>query len=316
VLQPRQNTLESTTAEPLSRLADPGLFAIDSNGNLTTKTEGSDSWGYEWNANNELTRVTKNSIEQARFSYDPLGRRVEKVAGGVTMTYTFDGEDIVREVRGASTLKYAHGLDTDEPLVTEDGSGALMYHHADGLGSIVKRTSQAGTVAHEYRYDAWGNVEAGASEAGYSFTGREWDPETSLYYYRARYYNPTAGRFISEDPFGLAGGTNLYAYVLNQPTGIVDPAGLMPLGGGGAGKGVNVIVINKTRTWRCTIRCRENCQMGPLLTLTSQTWTLLKWTADLPEAGPVAAALQVYNYSTTATCFLQCSIFPGTMPGQ
>ena len=58
-------------------------YTYDSNGNLNTKTEGTDTWAYEWNAENQLTRVTKNSVEQARFSYDPLGRRVEKVAGGV-----------------------------------------------------------------------------------------------------------------------------------------------------------------------------------------------------------------------------------------
>jgi YD repeat-containing protein len=87
-------------------LRDPALFPIDPNGNLTTKTEGTDVWGYEWNARNELTRVTKNSVEQARFSYDPQGRRVEKVAGGVTTTFTYDADDILRENRGSAVLKY------------------------------------------------------------------------------------------------------------------------------------------------------------------------------------------------------------------
>ena len=97
--------------------ADPTGAPIDPNGNLTTKTEGSDNWVYERNARNELTRVTKNAVEQARFSYDPLGRRVEKAAGGVTTSYTYDHEDIVREVRGATTLRYTHALGVDEPLV-------------------------------------------------------------------------------------------------------------------------------------------------------------------------------------------------------
>ena len=66
----------------------------------------------------------------------------------------------------------------------------------------------------------------GASEPGYAFTGREWDPETGLYYYRARYYDPNAGRFISEDPIGFDGGVNFYSYVLNRPTRFVDPFGL------------------------------------------------------------------------------------------
>lgn len=76
------------------------------------------------------------------------------------------------------------------------------------------------------QYDAWGNLELGADQPGYAFTGREWDPETGLYYYRARYYDPRIGRFISEDPIGFLGGWNFYAYVENQPTRFSDPSGL------------------------------------------------------------------------------------------
>jgi RHS repeat-associated protein len=201
------------------------LFPIDSNGNLTQKTEGTDVWGYEWSANNELTRVTKNSVEQARFSYDPLGRRVEKVASGVTTTYTYDGDDIIREVRGATTLRFVHGLEVDEPLAVDDGI-AISYLHADVLSSVVKVTNASGAVTFTRRYDAWGNLELGVSEPGYSFTGREWNPEVGLYYYRARYYDPQMGRFINEDPIGLAGGINLFAYVNGRPVSRRDPRGL------------------------------------------------------------------------------------------
>jgi YD repeat-containing protein len=63
-------------------------YTYDSNGNLATKTEGTDNWTYEWSARNELARVLKNNVEQARFSYDPMGRRAEKIAAGVTTSYT------------------------------------------------------------------------------------------------------------------------------------------------------------------------------------------------------------------------------------
>lgn len=178
-------------------------YTYDPNGNLATKTEGTDTWTYTWNAENLLTKVEKNSVEQARFSYDALGRRVEKVAGSVTTSYTYDAEDILREARGTTTLKYVHGPGVDEPLTQEDGSGALTYQHADGLGSTVRGSSQAGTVVREYRYGAWGNVEIGASAVGHAFTAREWDPEVDLFFYRARYYSAALGRFISEDPIGL-----------------------------------------------------------------------------------------------------------------
>jgi RHS repeat-associated protein len=181
----------------------------------------------EWNAENQLTRVTKNAVEQSRFKYDPLGRRVEKVAGGVTTTSTYDGEDIFREVNGASTLKYVQGPGIDEPLATDDGS-ALSYFHADGLASVGKATSTAGGITLTRRYDAWGNLEVGASTSGYAFSGREHDPQTILYYYRARYYDPKIGRFLTEDPIGFAGGDNFYLYADINPTTLVDPFGLSP----------------------------------------------------------------------------------------
>jgi RHS repeat-associated protein len=204
-------------------------YTYDSNGNLNSKTEGTDTWGYEWNANNELTRVTKNSVEHARFAYDPEGRRVEKVAGGVTTGYTYAGDNILREIRGATTLKYVHGPDIDEPLAVDDGT-SFSYYHADALGSVVKRTNSAGAATLSRQYDAWGNQESGASEGGCSFTGREWDPEVGLYYYRARYYDPKIGAFISEDPIGPADRAldelNAYRYVGNDPVNRLDPTGL------------------------------------------------------------------------------------------
>lgn len=207
----------------------------DGNGNLETRHDLDGTvWRYEWDAENRLTRVLRNGVETARFAYDPLGRRVEKVTGGMTTAYIYDGIDVFRERRteGATTTTatYVHGPGIDEPLARADSISGWRYYHADGLGSIVKLTNDSGAVVHTYQYDAWGNIEVGASEPGYAFTGREWDPETGLYYYRARYYDPKTGRFISEDPIGFAGGdTNLYAYVRSNPGTGTDPHGLLSL---------------------------------------------------------------------------------------
>jgi RHS repeat-associated protein len=204
----------------------PATFAYDANGNLTSKTEGGSTWTYDWTADNGLKRVTRDGVEVARFAYDPLGRRVEKVAGGITYSYVYSGMDIVRESRSDGTrYTYLHGPGIDEPLARIDQTGAVAYYHADGLGSIVKMTDQSGTVIQTRQYDAWGNLELGASDSGYAFTGREWDPETGLYYYRARYYDPRLGRFISEDPIGFLGGVNFYGYVGNSPAQFLDPMG-------------------------------------------------------------------------------------------
>jgi RHS repeat-associated protein len=202
-------------------------YTYDPNGNVATKTEGSDVWTFAWNARNELVRVEKNGAEIARFAYDGLGRRVEKVAGGVAMTYAYDGDDILRQTTGGIVTRYIHGPGVDEPLAQADSIAAIVfYFHADGLGSIVATTNAAGAVTSTRRYDAYGNLEIGADQPGYSFTGREWDPETGLYYYRARYYDAELGRFLSEDPTGLQGGIDFYAYAHSDPINFVDPTGL------------------------------------------------------------------------------------------
>jgi RHS repeat-associated protein len=198
-------------------------YEYDANGNLITKTEG--SWNYEWNALNQLTRVLKDGAEVTRFAYDPLGRRVEKIVGGVATKYTYDGGDIIRETRESvdpAVRTYIHGPGIDEPLAHEEG-GTWHYYHADGLGSIVATTDTARSVTSRITYDAWGNVESGAP-VPHGFTGREHDLETGLMYYRARYYDPKIGRFLSEDPIG--DGPNAYAYVGNGPIGRRDPSGL------------------------------------------------------------------------------------------
>jgi RHS repeat-associated protein len=208
-------------------------FGYDANGDLTSKTEGGSTWTYEWDALSQLTRVWKDGAEVARFEYDPLGRRLRKVAGGITYSYLYAGMDILKEIRSdgstTTTYTYVHGPGIDEPLARIDGSGTAAYFHADGLGSVVKMTDSTGTVVQTRQYDPWGSLEHGADQPGYAFTGREWDPETGLYYYRARYYDPKLGRFISEDPIGFLGGVDFYAYVGGNPANAIDSFGLVNL---------------------------------------------------------------------------------------
>ena len=211
----------------------PAAMQYDTNGNLIQKAEGGSTWTYEWTVDNQLRRVLLNGNEVARFAYDPLGRRVEKVAGTATTAYLYDGQDILRETvtstSGTQTALYIHGPGIDAPLAKKDlATGAIAHLHADGLGSIVKHTDSAGNVVHSYQYDAWGNIEVGASKSGHAFTGREHDAETGLYYYRARYYDAKLGIFISEDP--AKDGVNHYAYVGGAPTSLIDPSGLAALG--------------------------------------------------------------------------------------
>jgi RHS repeat-associated protein len=119
-------------------------------------------------------------------------------------------------------------LGIDEPLATT-ASGVTSYYHADGLGSITSLTNASGTVVNSYEYDSYGQLtsrnEAVSNTIGY--TAREDDGQTGLYYYRARYYDPATGRFLSEDPVRWdSDDTNFYRYVLNRPVTYLDPTGL------------------------------------------------------------------------------------------
>jgi RHS repeat-associated protein len=98
------------------------------------------------------------------------------------------------------------------------------------LGSITSLTDSAGATANTYTYDAFGNQPSSTEAVAnpFRYTAREFDSETGLYYYRARYYDSQARRFLSEDPIGLNGGINLYAYVGNNPLNLIDPLGQAP----------------------------------------------------------------------------------------
>jgi RHS repeat-associated protein len=216
-------------------------FTYDVRGNLAAKTGEGHTWVYEWNGADQLKRVTRDQVEVATFRYDALGRRIERTGSGRTYSYVYDGEDILREdfssvIEESGLLdppphRYVHGPGIDEPLAVMHGTGAHWYYHADGLGSIVTTTDNSGGTVFSRHYDAWGGLGAtGSRGEGYAYTGREWDPETELYYYRARYYDPKIGRFISEDPLPLQSRRiselNAYGYVANNPVNLTDPFGL------------------------------------------------------------------------------------------
>jgi YD repeat-containing protein len=158
----------------VSVIATGATYTYDPNGNLTQKVEGPDTWVYEWNAKNQLKRVLKNSVEQARFAYDAIGRRVEKITSSAVTHYTYERGDILREVQGSTTVKYVHGPGVDEPLAA-DVASELTCFHVDALGSVTKVTNSTGAVTMARRYDAWGRIEVSASQSGYAFTGREHD---------------------------------------------------------------------------------------------------------------------------------------------
>jgi RHS repeat-associated protein len=205
--------------------------ALDANGN-TTKTDSTGTTTYSWDYDNRLASVTlPGSGGTVSFKYDPFGRRIYKSSSLGTSIYAYDGINVVEETNtsGSVVARYSQGASFDEPLVMLRG-GTTSYYEQDGLGSVTSLSNIAGALAQTYTFDSFGNQTAssGSLTNSFQFTGRELDNETTLYYMRARYFDPKTGRFLSEDPLGFAIGNNFYAYGLNNPVNLSDPAGLSP----------------------------------------------------------------------------------------
>jgi len=170
------------------------------------------------------------------YTYDPGGRRIAKAYDGhVVMKYLYDGDHIIAEydATGALVHKYIYGPGVDQPICMIDvaDANATYYYHFDGLGSVIALTDGSGDAVQLYEYSIFGEVSASDPNHPnrFLFTGREFDSETGLYYYRARYYNPYIGRFLQTDPVGYAAGINLYRYCGNNPARFTDPLGLIEI---------------------------------------------------------------------------------------
>ena len=224
-------------------------YSYDANGNQIARAlKNGKGWIQEWDAQNHLTKVERTNGADSRtvtFKYDPFNRRIEKktvdIFSGVTVTtttqYVYDAEDIVLQVETIDTggtptvteTRFIHGPGIDEPLAMVR-AGQTYFYHADGLGSIVALTDQSRNIVQKYGYETFGlpTPTDPAFRQPYAFTAREWDRETGLYFYRARYYDPMEGRFISKDPIGFEGGDFvLYGYVSNNSINLNDPYGLL-----------------------------------------------------------------------------------------
>jgi len=201
---------------------------------------------YTYDYRNRLTRVEARSsggiiLSEADYTYDIFDRRIAKTVdadgdgtgAAETTRFVYDGDHVWADfdASGTITARYLFGDRIDEILARWQPGNGTAWYLTDRLGTVRDIVDASGLLINTITYDSFGNVllqtDAAAGDR-YLFTGREFDAETGLYYYRARYYDPATGRFISQDPIGFdAGDANLYRYVGNAPTNATDPTGLI-----------------------------------------------------------------------------------------
>jgi len=218
----------ASSADPANRIAQAGAsnFTFDAVGETTSKTNGSGTATYKWDARGRLVQATTPGTQPVQYSYDAIGRLSSRTAAGVTTSFLYDGLDVVLDTGSGSSVDYLNGPHLDEKLSQNSGSGP-QYFLSDHLGSTAFITDLNGTIVQSNLYTPFGAV-SGAQLSRYGFTGREADSQTGLIYYRARWYDPQIGRFGSEDPLAYEGGSNLYEYTGDDFVNFGDPLGLLP----------------------------------------------------------------------------------------
>jgi RHS repeat-associated protein len=203
----------------------------DANGN-TTNSNGVD---YRYDFENHLKEVGGGAVQ---YVYDGDGNRVAKTVNGITTRYLVDSlnptgyAQVVEELQGGQVVRqYTYGHDLISQRQQVGGQWQTSFYGYDGHGSVRYLTDPSGAVTDTYTYDAFGALlsRTGTTSNEYLFAGERLDPETGLYYLRARYMNPAAGRFWSmdryegepRDPISL----HKYLYANVDPVNFVDPTG-------------------------------------------------------------------------------------------
>ena len=264
-LRPQRQPRNYSTGSD-NRLLSDGTYTYqyDGEGNRTRRTHiaSGEVTDYQWDHRNRLIRVTVRTSDQGpvtkdiQYTYDVFDRRLAKqidldgpgpqlptresfLYDGQHIALTFLDPDASGSQHPALNHRYLHGpaidqILADERVTSPTAPGNILWPLTDNLGSVrdvvdLNEPTNLSQVVNHLTYDSFGRITAETNAAVdflFAYTARDRDEETGLHYYRARYYDPAVGRFLSQDPIAFdAGDANLYRYVFNKTTGSLEPSG-------------------------------------------------------------------------------------------
>ncbi|MCY9555085.1 polymorphic toxin-type HINT domain-containing protein [Paenibacillus apiarius] len=193
---------------------------------------------YTYDSRNRLTQVTTEKGKTVSYRYNGDGLMVERSENGVTTRYYYDDRALIvaegtvnPDATVAIAAAYVH--DASGKLLARQvpGQSGLQYYFTNGHGDVTEIRDAQGNLLNRYTYDIWGNplTEEEQVPNMFRYSGEYWDKTTNLQYLRARWYDPSIGRFITEDSFEgeLTNPLSLnpYTYVENNPLIYTDPTG-------------------------------------------------------------------------------------------